>query len=51
LDAGNLIKQVAPEIGGSGGGRKDFAQAGGNKPGNLENAIKKLKSILSQIKL
>ena len=51
VDADSLIKQVAPEIGGSGGGRKDFAQAGGNKPGNLENAIKKLKDILSQIKL
>ena len=39
VDAGALIKEIAPEIGGSGGGRKDFAQAGGNKPENLEKAF------------
>jgi len=51
IDAVKLIKEVAPEIGGSGGGRKDFAQAGGNQPQNLEAALKKLKTLLSQIKL
>ena len=39
VDASALIKEIAPEIGGSGGGRKDFAQAGGNKPENLEKAF------------
>jgi alanyl-tRNA synthetase len=43
-----LIKAVAPEIGGSGGGRKDFAQAGGTKPGNLDKAFNKLKEILKK---
>lgn len=51
IDAVKLIKEVAPEIGGSGGGRKDFAQAGGNQPQNLEAALKKLKSLISQIKI
>jgi alanyl-tRNA synthetase len=51
IDAVKLIKEIAPEIGGSGGGRKDFAQAGGNQPQNLEAAIKKLKTLLSQIKI
>ncbi len=49
VDAANLIKAIAPEIGGSGGGRKDFAQAGGNKPENLKKAVDKLRSILSQL--
>lgn len=49
LDAGKLIMEIAPEIGGSGGGRKDFAQAGGNKPENLEAAFKKLKEIVAKI--
>jgi alanyl-tRNA synthetase len=51
LDASNLIKDVAPEIGGSGGGRKDFAQAGGNKPENYKTAIQKLKEIISNLKI
>lgn len=48
LDASELIKSIAADIGGSGGGRKDFAQAGGSSPENLENAIKKLKEIISR---
>ncbi|MBU1869735.1 MAG: alanine--tRNA ligase, partial [Candidatus Omnitrophica bacterium] len=46
VDAGKLIKEVGPIIGGSGGGRADFAQAGGTKPDNLEAAILKLKEII-----
>jgi alanyl-tRNA synthetase len=47
LDAGALIHQIAPIIGGSGGGRKDFAQAGGgSKPDNLDKAFERLRAIL-----
>jgi len=45
FDAGAMIKEAAGEIGGSGGGRKDFAQAGGTKPDKLEAAFEKIKSI------
>ncbi len=48
IDASRLIKEVASEIGGSGGGRKDFAQAGGSKPENLQKAFKKLKDLLKK---
>lgn len=48
LDSSKLIKEIAPEIGGSGGGRKDFAQAGGTKPENFEKAFSKLKDILDR---
>jgi len=46
LDAEVLIRQVAPLIGGSGGGRQDFAQAGGTNPENFALAIGKLKDII-----
>lgn len=46
LDAGKIVQLLAPEIGGKGGGRADFAQAGGNDPSGIPNAIKKLKTWL-----
>jgi alanyl-tRNA synthetase len=49
LDATKLIVEVSQLIGGSGGGRKDFAQAGGNKPQNFPAAFEKLKEIIRGI--
>jgi alanyl-tRNA synthetase len=46
--AGNIIKEIAPIVGGSGGGRPDMAQAGGSQPENLSEALKKLEDILSR---
>jgi len=40
LHAGNLIKEIVAEVGGSGGGRPDMAQAGGNRPEKLDDALK-----------
>jgi alanyl-tRNA synthetase len=39
IKAGNLINFVAQQVGGRGGGRPDFAQAGGSQPENLEGAL------------
>ncbi len=39
IQAGALIKELAPAIGGGGGGRADFAQSGGSKTGELEKAL------------
>jgi alanyl-tRNA synthetase len=50
IDALSLIKQVAPIIGGSGGGRKDFAQAGGGKPENFTLAFEELKGIIKDLR-
>ncbi len=44
--AGNIIKEIAPIVGGSGGGRPDMAQAGGPKPENVKQALDKLTTIL-----
>jgi len=37
--AGNIIKQLAPMVGGGGGGRPDFAQAGGKDASRLDAAL------------
>jgi alanyl-tRNA synthetase len=37
--AGDIIKRLAPIVGGGGGGRPDFAQAGGKDPTKLDAAI------------
>ncbi|MDP2268118.1 MAG: DHHA1 domain-containing protein, partial [Deltaproteobacteria bacterium] len=44
--AGRIIKELAPLVGGSGGGRPDLAQAGGPKPENLAQAVARLRDIL-----
>ena len=46
FDAVDLIRKVVPIIGGSGGGRSDFAQAGGKDPKNFKLVFEKLKSII-----
>ena len=45
--AGALIKPVAGEVGGGGGGRPDMAQAGGTNPENIEKAFATLKKIVA----
>src|SRR5690606_32225550 len=39
VSAGNLVRHVAEQVGGKGGGRADFAQAGGNDPDKLDAAL------------
>jgi alanyl-tRNA synthetase len=39
VHAGNLVRSLAAKVGGGGGGRPDFAQAGGREPEKLEAAL------------
>jgi alanyl-tRNA synthetase len=39
LKAGDLIKTIAPHVGGRGGGRPDMAQGGGNDPEGIPQAL------------
>jgi alanyl-tRNA synthetase len=42
VKAGELIKTMAAEVGGSGGGRPEMAQAGGKDPAKLDAALEKV---------
>ncbi len=39
ISARDIIKEIAPAIGGKGGGRPNMAQAGGKEPGGLDKAL------------
>ena len=43
LKAGDLIKEIAPKVGGGGGGRPDMAQAGGKNPAGIKDAFQAAK--------
>jgi alanyl-tRNA synthetase len=45
--AGGLIREVAALVGGKGGGRADFAQAGGRDAGRLDEAFEKLFALVA----
>jgi alanyl-tRNA synthetase len=47
LKAGELIKPVAELVGGRGGGRADFAQAGGTKPDQVDAALALVPSLIA----
>jgi alanyl-tRNA synthetase len=46
--AGNIIKELAPLVGASGGGRPDMAQAGGSQPENLDKVFPTLEKMLAK---
>ena len=49
IKAGDWIKSIAPIVGGGGGGRPDFAQAGGKDPSKIQTALEEAKVYLSDI--
>jgi alanyl-tRNA synthetase len=48
IRAGDVIKPVAEQVGGKGGGRPDFAQAGGSNPDRLDAALASVPGWLSE---
>jgi len=49
IPADQLIREIAPLIGGGGGGRPDFAQAGGKKAEFLDQALEKAYSAVEKL--
>jgi alanyl-tRNA synthetase len=46
VQAGKIIQQIAPIVGGKGGGKPDNARGGGKDAGKLDEALAKAKSLL-----
>ncbi len=46
--AGNIVKELAAMVGGGGGGRPDFAQAGGKEPAKIDAALKRAEELVRQ---
>ena len=49
LDAGKIVKQAAALVEGSGGGRKDLAEAGGKNPAKLDESLQAVPSIIEKM--
>ncbi len=49
LKAGDLIKEMAAEVGGTGGGRPEMAQAGGKDPAKLDAALEKVFGLVERM--
>jgi alanyl-tRNA synthetase len=49
LNASGLVRELAREIGGSGGGQPFFATAGGKNPGGLDKAFQKARNLVAGI--
>jgi alanyl-tRNA synthetase len=48
--AGNIIKELAAMLGGGGGGRPEFAQAGGKHAGKISEALRRAEELVQATK-
>ncbi|MBE0639815.1 MAG: alanine--tRNA ligase [Bacteroidales bacterium] len=48
LNAGQIIREIAKEIGGGGGGQSHFATAGGKNPDGIESALRKAREFINK---
>ncbi|HKS08092.1 MAG TPA: alanine--tRNA ligase [Pyrinomonadaceae bacterium] len=49
VPAGQVIKELAPIVGGRGGGKADMAEGGGNQPENLATALQKSYEVVERL--
>jgi len=48
VDAGKLIREITPVVGGRGGGRPELAQGGGTDPSRLDAALETARSVVER---
>jgi alanyl-tRNA synthetase len=49
VKAGQIVKELAPMVGGGGGGRPDFAEAGGKQPEKIDEMLKAAESVVARL--
>ena len=49
VKAGQIVKEIAPIVGGGGGGRPDFAEAGGKQPEKIDEMLKASEAVLAKL--
>jgi alanyl-tRNA synthetase len=49
IKAGQIVKELAPIVGGAGGGRPEFAEAGGKDPTKVDEMLKASESVLARL--
>jgi alanyl-tRNA synthetase len=49
IKAGQIVKEIAPIVGGGGGGRPDFAEAGGKQPEKIDEMLAASESVIAKL--
>src|SRR5204862_1167203 len=47
--AGQIVKEIAPIVGGGGGGRPDFAEAGGRQPEKIDEMLAASEAVVARL--
>jgi alanyl-tRNA synthetase len=49
IQAGRVVKELAPIVGGGGGGRPDFAEAGGKDPSKIDELLQRAPEVVGSL--
>ena len=49
IKAGQIVKEIAPIVGGGGGGRPDFAEAGGKQPEKIDEMLEESRRVVESL--